>query len=160
MVTNLLVSLHSIPTTKFYVKPFPFQSQKFYVQHHSIPMEFHGQSRFKVSLNLRQNTQCQIPAYLRCSWSSHWEQLYFTNNLGLLDKLAEYSSKLNNPPVTGIISAVFIVKDQGDCGRRIELLPPVYITTRCLADTTRYIPPITTTYLVQLDGDVWYQGIE
>ena len=79
-----------------------------------------------------------------------WEQLqrqYFTDGLGLPGKLAEYSSKSNSPPVPGIISVVFVVRDQGDCGKRIELHPSNHYQ---MSSVTSCIPPITTRWPVQL----------
>ena len=93
-------------------KPIPFQWQNFMLN----PIPFQQYSR--------PATPSCLPAVFFDSSSPHWEQLqrqYFTDGLGLPGKLAEYSSKSNSPPVPGIISVVFVVRDQGDCGKRIEL---------------------------------------
>ena len=143
-----MLKTYSIPITEFHAqnlfhsndkiscsKPISFQSPMTNFMLKLIPF----QQRYSTPA-----TPSCLPAVFFGNPSPRWEQLqrqYFTDGLGLPGKLAEYSSKSNSPPVPGIISVVFVVRDQGDCGKRIELHFSYHYQ---MSSATSCIPPITT----------------
>ena len=138
-LANFLCQSPVNPNDKIsYSKPIPFRWQ-FHAQN-----LFHSNGKMLNPVPFQQLLEASHAFLLTCgvfdSSSPRWEQLqrqYFTDGLGLPGKLAEYSSKSNSPPVS---RDTFVVRDQRDCGKRIELHFSCHYQ---MSSETSFILPIT-----------------